>query len=160
MTRLLRAVLIAVAFAAASPALAVLPNEMLDDPVLEERARDLSAELRCLVCQNQSIDDSNAELARELRILVRELLVEGYTDGEILDYLVDRYGQFVLLRPQFNAATALLWIAPAALLVGGGFLALTVVRRRSASADPVSALTAEEEQRLAKLLDDKPGKAG
>lgn len=143
--------LIAVAFA--TPSLAVQPDEILDDPVLEARARGLTAELRCLVCQNQSIDDSNAALARELRILVRDRLVAGDTDQEILDYLVDRYGQAVLLRPRFNASTALLWAAPVLLLVGGGILAVRVIRRRSddgTSGGPE--LTTDEERRLESLL--------
>lgn len=137
----------------ASPAAAVLPDEVLDDPILEERARALSTELRCLVCQNQSIDDSNAALARELRIILRERLVEGDSDQEIIDYLVDRYGQFVLLKPQFNVFTAILWIAPGLLLAGGAVLAIRVVRRRSSAAVADSTnLTAEEEQKLQKLL--------
>ncbi|MHA1559947.1 MAG: cytochrome c-type biogenesis protein [Alphaproteobacteria bacterium] len=144
---------VAVCVGLASPATAVLPDEVLDDPVLEERARALSTELRCLVCQNQSIDDSNAALARELRILLRERLVEGDTDQEIIDYLVERYGQFVLLKPQFNVFTAILWVAPGLLLAGGGVLALRVVRRRSsANAPENSELSAEEEQKLQKLL--------
>jgi len=144
---------IAVFVGLASPAAAVLPDEVLDDPVLEERARALSTELRCLVCQNQSIDDSNAALARELRILLRERLVEGDTDQEIIDYLVERYGQFVLLKPQFNVFTAILWLAPGLLLAGGAVLAIRVVRRRSSASTADSAnLSAEEEQKLQKLL--------
>ena len=135
----------------AMPATAVLPDEVLDDPVLEERARALSAQLRCLVCQNQSIDDSNAALARELRLLVRERLVAGDSDGEILDYLVSRYGQFVLLKPQFNVFTAILWAAPILLLVGGGVLAVRVVRARMAQGGG-DELSAEEERRLKEIL--------
>ncbi len=153
--------IVAVAFALAIsmvPARAVLPDEMLDDPVLEERARALSAQLRCLVCQNQSIDDSNAALARELRILLRERLVAGDADQEILDYLVSRYGQFVLLKPEFNAFTALLWAAPVLLLVGGGVLAVRTIRRRSDSAAGAD-LTPEEERRLQQILaGDRRGK--
>ena len=153
MRRLLLTLLTTLALGLATPSLAVLPDEVLDDPVLEARARALSAELRCLVCQNQSIDDSNAALARELRILLRERLVAGDSDQEILDFLVARYGQFVLLKPQFNASTAILWAAPILLLVGGGILAVRVVRRRSAagSADSTD-LSAEEEQKLDRLL--------
>ena len=110
-------------------ALAVLPDEVLDDPALEARARDLSADLRCMVCQNQSIDDSNAELARDLRILVRERLVAGDTDEEVMSYVVSRYGEFVLLRPQFSIRNALLWGAPALLLVVGGVLVAARFRR-------------------------------
>ena len=144
---------VAICVGLASPAAAVLPDEVLDDPALEGRARALSTELRCLVCQNQSIDDSNAPLARELRILVRERLVEGDTDQEIIDYLVERYGQFVLLKPQFNVFTAILWVAPGLLLFGGAVLALRVMRRRSLANElENSALSAEEEQKLQKLL--------
>jgi cytochrome c-type biogenesis protein CcmH len=130
---------------------AVLPDEVLDDPVLEARARALSAQLRCLVCQNQSIDDSNAALARELRLLVREQLVAGNSDQEILDYLVGRYGQFVLLKPQFNVFTAILWVAPVLLLVGGGILAVRVIRARAAQSGG-GELSPEEERRLREIL--------
>ena len=154
MRRVALTLFLAVFVGFAPPAAAVLPDEVLDDPVLEERARSLSAELRCLVCQNQSIDDSNAALARELRILLRERLVDGDTDQEIIDYLVERYGQFVLLKPQFNVFTAILWIAPGLLLVGGGVLAVRVVRRRSpANAAETANLSPEEELKLQKLLD-------
>ena len=158
MRRLIQALCVAVFVGLSLPAAAVQPDEMLDDPVLEARARALSAELRCLVCQNQSIDDSNAALARELRILVRERIVAGDTDQEILDYLVDRYGQFVLLKPQFNATTAVLWLAPALLLIGGGVLAFRVLRRRSAkTAEGEGDLSPEEEQRLRAILGaDRP----
>jgi cytochrome c-type biogenesis protein CcmH len=150
--RWLGAVLLALGVALTSmPAAAVLPDEVLDDPVLEERARALSAQLRCLVCQNQSIDDSNAALARELRLLVRERLVAGDNDDEILDYLVSRYGQFVLLKPQFNVFTAILWAAPVLLLVGGGVLAVRVVRARAARGGS-DELSAEEERRLKEIL--------
>ena len=159
MRRLIATVAVAFALAiSAVPARAVLPDEVLDDPVLEERARALSVQLRCLVCQNQSIDDSNAALARELRILLRERLVAGDTDQDILDFLVDRYGQFVLLKPQFNALTALLWAAPILLLIGGGVLAVRTIRRRSASAGAAD-LTPEEERRLQQILTgDRRGK--
>ena len=142
----------AIAIMLAAPSHAVLPDEVLDDPVLEQRARALSTQLRCLVCQNQSIDDSDAQLARELRLLLRERIVAGDTDREIVDYLVSRYGQFVLLKPQFNALTLVLWIAPAVLLIGGGILAVRVVRRRSAVTGGAD-LTPDEERRLQKILD-------
>ena len=120
-------------------ALAVLPDEVLDDPALETRARDLSADLRCMVCQNQSIDDSNAELARDLRILVRERLVAGDTDEEVMSYVVSRYGEFVLLRPRLSLRNALLWGAPALLLVIGGLIIAARFRRpASRSAVPLS----------------------
>ena len=140
---------------AATPSLAVLPDEVLADAALEARARALSAEIRCLVCQNQSIDDSEAELARELRLILRERLVAGDTDAEVLDYLVARYGEFVLLRPRFNATTALSWLAPPLLLLGGAWLAWRVVRRRGEGANAESAnLTADEEKRLRVVLKD------
>ncbi len=124
------------------PALAVQPGEMLSDPALEARARALSSELRCMVCQNQSIDDSDAELAHDLRLLVRERLAAGDNDGQILDFVVARYGEFVLLKPRFNIRNALLWGTPIALLlVGGLVIALTARLRR-----PVMAGLSEEEQ--------------
>ena len=134
------------------PALAVQPSEVLDDPALEERARRLSAGLRCMVCQNQSIDDSDAELARDLRVLVRERLVAGETDEQVLDYVVSRYGEFVLLQPRFNPRNALLWATPAILLLaGGGFIAMHAMRRRRAAP---AGLTADEESRLREVLRD------
>ncbi|MEM1284878.1 MAG: cytochrome c-type biogenesis protein [Pseudomonadota bacterium] len=139
-----------------APAHAVQPDEVLDDPVLEERARDLSAEIRCLVCQNESIDDSNAQLARDLRLLVRERLVAGDSDREVLDFLVARYGDFVLLRPPVNAATALLWFGPALVLVIAATAILLRTRRRRVAGAP-TALTEEEKARLQALLNnDKP----
>ena len=102
-----------------APALAVQPDEILKDPALEARARALSQELRCMVCQNQSIDDSDAPLAKDLRVLVRERLKQGESDGQVIDFLVARYGEFVLLRPRLNVRTALLWLGPPAVLLGG-----------------------------------------
>lgn len=135
------------------PALAVQPDEVLDDPVLEERARDLSAEIRCLVCQNESIDESNAQLARDLRILVRERLVAGDSDQEVLDFLVARYGDFVLLRPPVNQATVLLWFGPAlVLLIAGTVIFLRTRNRKPATASAPEALSAEEKARLDALL--------
>jgi cytochrome c-type biogenesis protein CcmH len=136
----------------AAPALAALdPDEILDDPVLEERARGLSAELRCMVCQNQSIDDSNAELARDLRVLVRERLVAGDTDAEVIDYVVSRYGEFVLLRPQFNLRNALLWASPVLLILGGGTFILLAARNRRR--EEVARLSEEEARKLKELLE-------
>ncbi|MGD9738291.1 MAG: cytochrome c-type biogenesis protein CcmH [Bauldia sp.] len=153
--RLLRALFAALAlslvFATVGPALAVQPDEVLDDPALEARARSLSAELRCLVCQNQSIDDSASPFAREIRLLLRERLVAGDTDGEVLDFMVARYGEFILLKPAFHAGTALLWLAPPLLLIGGGILAYFTIRRRSARDG--AELSADEEKRLAKLIE-------
>lgn len=139
----------------ALPALAVNPDEMLADPALEARARAISSELRCMVCQNQSIDDSNAELAKDLRVLVRERLKRGDTDQEVFDYLVSRYGEFVLLKPRFSAKTLILWGAPAALIaVGGTVLLVAALGRRRRPAEP-QALTPEEEARLKDLLKDE-----
>ena len=135
---------------AAPPAFAVLPDEVLDDPALEERARDLSAMLRCMVCQNQSIDDSDADLARDLRILVRERLLAGDSDEEVVAYIVSRYGEFVLLRPRFNYRNALLWGAPLLLLVVGG-LAIAIRARRPARAG-AAPLDAAERQKLDDIL--------
>jgi cytochrome c-type biogenesis protein CcmH len=141
----------------ASGALAVTPDEKLDDPVLEARARALSAELRCMVCQNQSIDDSDAPLAHDLRVLLRERIVAGDSDAEVMDFLVDRYGQFILLTPRFNAQTALLWAAPVVLLVLGGVAAFGVLRRRRApGAEAGRGLSAEERAELDRIL-SKPG---
>lgn len=117
------------------PSLAVEANEMLDDPVLEQRARDLSKRLRCLVCQNQSIDESDAELARDLRKIVRERLVAGDTDAEVIAYMVDRYGDWVLMKPPVKPKTYILWFGPAAiLLIGGTGVALYLRRQRRAAA--------------------------
>lgn len=136
-----------------SPAMAVEPDEVLEDPVLEERARDLSAQLRCMVCQNQSIDDSNAELARDLRVLVRERLVEGDTDKEVIDYVVARYGEFVLLKPRFSLSNALLWSAPFILLLVGLLLAFTTLGSHRKS--KAVALSKEEEERLERILQER-----
>lgn len=121
---------------------AVEPDEMLSDPALEARARQISAGLRCLVCQNQSIDDSNAEIAHDLRVLVRERLSAGDTDEEVVDYVVARYGEFVLLTPPFDSRTLILWLLAPALIVIGGGAALWMARRRRAAAS-----LAEDEQR-------------
>jgi cytochrome c-type biogenesis protein CcmH len=135
----------------AAPAGAVQPDEVLADPALEARAREISKDLRCLVCRNESIDESNADLARDLRLLVRERLVAGDSDGAVVEYLVARYGEFVLLRPRFSGATALLWLAGPALLAGGLGLAWAFVRsrRRVPEAAP---LTPAERERLDRLL--------
>ena len=138
--------------APAARALAVQPDEMLPDPALETRARALSKELRCMVCQNQSIDDSDAPLARDLRILVREHLRAGETDQQVLDFLIARYGEFVLLRPRFSPHTALLWLTPLGVLVIGALgIAMSARRQRSSEGN----LTASEEARLAEILQRK-----
>lgn len=130
------------------PALALSPDEILPDPVLEQRARDISAGLRCLVCQNQSIDDSDAELARDLRVLVRERLVAGDSDEAVRQYLVDRYGEYVLLNPRVNGHTLLLWIAGPVLLMAG-LVALVITGRRHRAVD--SGLSPEEQAALDEL---------
>lgn len=142
----------------ATPAHAVQPEEMLDDPRLEQRARELSQELRCLVCQNQSIDDSNAPLAKDLRLLVRERLKAGDSNPQVIDYLVARYGEFVLLKPRFGWHTLVLWIAPALVLLAGCVgLLMTLRRKRAASAALATAppLTEAEQARLAELTRDE-----
>ncbi len=134
-----------------APAWAVQPDEMLKDPVLEARARTLSAELRCLVCQNQSIDDSDAPLAHDLRVLLREQLQQGKSDAEAMQFLVDRYGDYVLLKPPFKASTLLLWLLPfGVLLTAAAFL----LRRRQQAAAPAEApLSDDERKALAKQLE-------
>jgi cytochrome c-type biogenesis protein CcmH len=138
----------------ASPLWAVQPDEVLDDPALEARARELSQGLRCLVCRNESIDESNASLARDLRILLRERLVAGDSDEEAVDFIVDRYGEYVLLNPQATGANWLLWGAgPLMLLLAGG-LGVVYLRGRARSKTPTEApLSPEEEARLRDILD-------
>ena len=135
---------------AAAPAYAVKPDEVLSDPALEARARSLSEGLRCMVCQNQSIDESDADLARDLRLLVRDRLKAGDTDQQVMDYIVSRYGEFVLLKPRFDLRNALLWATPVILLVlGGAFMAFQMRSRRQPGA---SALTEAEKSELDALL--------
>lgn len=135
------------------PVHAVQPNEVLEDTALEARARALSAHLRCLVCQNQSIDDSDAPLAKDLRLLVRERLVAGDSDAEVTNFLVARYGEFVLLKPPFGTHTLLLWLTPLLLLAGAATgIGWRVAATRRAPA-PAAPLTADEQRRLAGLLD-------
>ena len=136
----------------AAPAFAVLPDEVLSDPLLETRARAISAQVRCLVCQNESIDDSNADLARELRLIVRERLVAGDSDAAVLQYLGDRYGEYVLLRPVFAAHTIILWTAAPLVLVIGG-IAIVIGARRKRSENLQAELTAEEQRALDALKD-------
>ena len=135
----------------AAPAFAVNPDEVLADPALEARARALSAELRCMVCQNQSIDDSNADLAKDLRLLVRERITDGDSDEAVLNYIVSRYGEFVLLKPRVGMKTVLLWGAPVLLVLAGG-LSLLVFARKRAGKPTGSKLTADEQARLSELL--------
>ncbi len=151
----LRTTVAALLIALASMAAAVQPDEVLDDPALEARARDLSKELRCLVCRNQSIDDSGAPLARDLRLLVRERLVAGDSDQDAMAYIVDRYGEFVLLRPPLNAGNLALWFAGPVLLIIGGVIAVVFVRRRKpAPTSSPNGLTEEEAKRLSELTGD------
>lgn len=132
-------------------ALAVQPDEILDDPVLEQRARDLSKGLRCLVCRNENIDDSNAELARDLRLLVRERLVAGDTDDEAIDFITDRYGEYVLLNPRTGGSNWVLWAAGPVMLITGLGIGLIYLRRRSRATE--TALSQDEEARLKEILD-------
>jgi cytochrome c-type biogenesis protein CcmH len=164
--RWLRQLLIGLALLACTPAWtsawAVQPDEMLADPALEARARVLSKELRCMVCQNQSIDDSAAPLARDLRLLVRERLTAGDSDQQVLDFLVARYGEFVLLKPRLSWHTALLWLGPPGVLLGGGIALIVFGRRRarpgsSAAGRDSEALTPAEEARLARLMQSGEG---
>ena len=135
--------------ASLSPAFAVQPDEMLKDPALEARARDISTGLRCLVCQNQSIDDSNATMARDLRILIREQLVEGKSDAEVVDFVVARYGDFVLLKPRFKGTTIVLWLAPFVIL---GLVLVVAVRKRARPA--VNPLSEAEKAEITALIND------
>ena len=157
MRRILTAAILLLALAASPVAHAVQPDEIMADPAKEARARNLSRELRCMVCQNQSIDDSEAPLARDLRLLVRERIAAGDSDHQVIDFLVARYGQFVLLKPRFERETLLLWLLPPLVLVGGGLALWVQARRRgrrAAAAAP--GLTAEEEARLAALMSAEP----
>lgn len=148
--------LFTVTCALGTPAHAVQPDEIMADPAKESRARGLSQELRCMVCQNQSIDDSDAPLARDLRLLVRERIAAGDSDAQVRDFLVARYGEFVLLKPRFNAHTWLLWLIPPLVLAGGG-AALWMNQRRRTPKQSL-ALTPEEDARLDRLLAAKePG---
>ena len=151
-----RLALIALLALLAAPglALAVQPDEMLKDPALEARARHLSGELRCMVCQNQSIDDSEAPLAHDLRLLVRDRLVKGDTNQQVLDYLVARYGEFVLLKPRFEPQNLLLWgLPPFALVAGAIALYIGARRRQPKGVEP--ALTADEQKKIASLVGSK-----
>src|SRR5499426_4250089 len=158
--RFVSIIVFALSLLAASQAFAVQPDEVMSDPALETRARALSKELRCMVCQNQSIDDSDAPLARDLRLLVRERISAGDTDSQVIDFLVARYGEFVLLKPRFNPHTVLLWpLPPLALMFGG--IALWVYSRRRERAAGISQesglkLTPDEMARLERLLASDP----
>jgi cytochrome c-type biogenesis protein CcmH len=148
---MIRPALLALLLLAPLAAGAVQPDELLPDPALEARARAITAELRCPVCRSESIDDSNADIARDLRLLVRERITAGDSDAEVVDFVLARYGEYVLFRPRFTLGNAALWLSgPAFLLVGGG-LALAFVRRRSREARPSLPLSPEEEARLREI---------
>lgn len=145
---------LAVAYLLPSPALAVQPDEILKDPALEKRARVISRDLRCLVCQNQSIDDSDAPLAKDLRVLVRERLEKGETNTQVIDFVVSRYGEFVLLKPRFALHTLILWLAAPFILFIGVYVMFRSYRRRAAEAKESGSkrLSAKEKRDLSKLL--------
>ncbi|ABD87396.1 cytochrome c-type biogenesis protein [Rhodopseudomonas palustris] len=154
------ALVIAALVIGGSTAHAVQPDEIMADPVKESRARDLSRELRCMVCQNQSIDDSDAPLAKDLRVLVRERIGAGDSDSQVINFLVARYGEFVLLKPRFELHTLLLWLLPP-LLLGGGVLALWLNSRRKTrvavgDTDSLMQLSPEEQARVERLIDEQP----
>lgn len=159
MKGLLAVLVFAGAVLAMWPAQAVQPSEVLADPALEARAREIGRELRCLVCQNQSIDDSDADLARDLRVMVRQRLTAGDSDRQVLDYVVSRYGDFVLMRPPVKPETWALWFGPVA-IGGAGLLALVLYFRRRARSGGEGAavpLSEAEEQRLSRMLEDRRG---
>ncbi|MDQ0319624.1 cytochrome c-type biogenesis protein CcmH [Pararhizobium capsulatum DSM 1112] len=149
-----RSILALIVLLLAAPAFAVNPDEVMKDPALEARARALSGQLRCMVCQNQSIDDSNAELAKDLRVLVRERIAGGDSDEQVIAYVVSRYGEFVLLKPRFETKTLVLWGTPVALLVIGA-IAMALAARRRTGKITGTALTSDEKARLDALLKDE-----
>ncbi len=149
----MRGVFIALLLFAATPALAVEPDEILDDPMLEARAREIGKELRCLVCQNQSIDDSDADLARDLRLLIRERLEAGDSDEAVIAFVVERYGDYVLLKPPLKPATYPLWLGPLAILGIAILVATFYLRRRRRAALEPRTLSPDEERRIQDLLD-------
>jgi cytochrome c-type biogenesis protein CcmH len=154
--RRMMAALVALALLGCPAAYAVQPDEIMADPAKEARARELSRELRCMVCQNQSIDDSEAPLARDLRLLVRERIAAGDSNSQVIDFLVARYGEFVLLKPRFERQTLLLWLLAPLLLAGGGLgLWLQIRRRSQGGADAPPPLTTDEKARLAALMSDE-----
>lgn len=151
----MKRVILALCLLLAVPAYAVQPDEILDDPVLEERAREISKDLRCLVCRNESIDDSNADLARDLRLLVRERLLEGDSNQEVVDYIVDRFGEYVLLKPLTGGANWLLWGAGPLMMILALGVGVSYVRRRSVATElPADSLSANEQDRLNEIMKD------
>jgi cytochrome c-type biogenesis protein CcmH len=155
-TRVRHFVLLCLVLSAVAPALAVQPDEILKDQGLEARARALSRELRCMVCQNQSIDDSDAPLAHDLRVLVRERLTAGDSDPQVIDFLVARYGEFVLLKPRFAWHNSVLWLTPIAALIAGAIAMFGAVRRRRAVPLAAAPLSPDEERRLAEVIERAP----
>jgi cytochrome c-type biogenesis protein CcmH len=149
-----RAAAVFLVLSAAHPVMAIQPDEIMKDQVLEARARTLYRELRCMVCQGQSIDDSEADLAHDLRQLVRERLTEGDSDSQVLDFMVQRYGEFVLLRPRFAWHNAVLWLTPLVALIAGILGIIAALRRRRAAPAAAAPLSAEEERRLAEVIDE------
>lgn len=154
---MMRALALLLLLTIAWPALA--QEAALPDPVQEQRARDLSREIRCVVCQSQSVADSDADIAKELRVLIREQIAAGKTDDEIRDYLVARYGDFVLFEPPFKATTLVLWVGPFALLLAGGIGVAVYFRRRAPDAARPAELSSDERGRVARLLNDEEGGA-
>lgn len=153
-TRLLFA--LAVGLTSATMTLAVEPDEILDNPALEARAREVSQQLRCVVCQNQDIDSSNAGIARDMRVLVRERIVAGDSNAEVLEAMVARYGNYVLLRPPFNTQTYALWLAPLVLVLLSASIGITVIRQARRKHEQPEGLTAEEEDALRSVIDTPP----
>ena len=153
-TRLLFA--LAVVLTSATIALAVEPDEILDNPALEARAREVSQQLRCVVCQNQDIDSSNAGIARDMRVLVRERIVAGDSNDEVLEVMVARYGNYVLLRPPFNTQTYALWLAPLVLVLLSASIGIAVIRQARRKHEQPEGLTAEEEDALRSVIDTPP----
>jgi cytochrome c-type biogenesis protein CcmH len=156
MRRLSACLLFVLALLSSEPLWAVNPDERLDNPALEERAREISKGIRCVVCQNQDIDSSNAELARDLRLLIRERLVEGDSNDQVESYLVARYGDYVLLKPPFKASTLLLWLGPFLVLLLGGIASAFYLRRRAAGVEEAATpapLSAEERAKVQRILD-------
>ena len=148
----MRVLLLILGFVVALPAFAVQPDEVLDDPALESRAREISAGLRCLVCRNESIDESNANLARDLRLLVRERLVAGDSDTDVISYVVERYGEYVLLKPTTGGANWLLWAAGPLMLLMAATIGVVYLRRRSVASQGETGLSDAEEARLREIM--------
>ncbi|WP_424944138.1 cytochrome c-type biogenesis protein [Aliiroseovarius crassostreae] len=138
----------------ATPSFAVNPDEVLDDPVLEERAREISSDLRCVVCRGENIDESNAEIAKDLRLLVRERLVEGDSNDEVVDFIVERYGEYVLMKPTATGANIVLWLAGPVLFLIAAITGVVYLRRRAQAGDRSDGLSADEEKRLQELMKD------